>query len=160
MPNPYTVCRGGAGTENVHIMQQPVLQTEGRFDWLWTNKTLSDRPADAAHVWTAASNLQQDYYDKVREIHDLKVQHERKATEYNTEIAKLKETISQKDRALNREKANIAALEKENRDLNDLKQISINQQIEIGDLNTKIAKFVYNHKYIGTAVQFRAPSHV
>ena len=140
MSNPYTVCRGGAGTENVHIMQQ----TEGRLDWILKNKALPDRPSDEHDK--VVENLEKRHVDRVFE---LNTHHVRQVFGLNAEIVALKETIKENNERLEREKATIAALKKENRDLNDLKQTSWDQQIEIGMLKDTLSKFD-----IGTAAQF------
>ena len=142
MQNPYTVCRGGAGTENVHIMQQ----TEGSLDWIWKNKALPDRPADEHDK--VVENLEKRHVDRVFE---LNTHHVRQVYDLNAEIVALKETLKEKNERLKVERATIAALNKENHDLNDLKQISFDQRIEIGRLETQISKFLDKHEYIGTA---------
>ncbi len=154
MSNPYTVCRGGAGTENVLIMQQ----TEGRLDWLWKNKASPARPADAAHVWAASPDLQKEYYDKVVEMHGLENRYTAQVFDLNAEIVALKETLKEKNERLKVERATIAALNKENRDLNHLKQISFDQQAEIQSLKRQLPHKVARDVDIGTALQILAPA--
>ena len=67
----------------------------------------------------------------MREIHTLTLKHRQQVNESTTEIAKLNETIRQKDQQLKDNQKTLVKLMREIHDLNDLKQIAYNQQIEI-----------------------------
>jgi len=151
MSNPYSVfvSRGGADTENVRIMQQPVLQTEAvSMPWSWKKKA---PPADAAHVLTASQNLQDEYNKKVQEIHALKLSLRDKDTKKKTEIDNLNTTILQKERQLTDKQNAIVKLTQEISHFEDIEKMSYGYLNEIKTLKTQISKFVDNHEYIGTA---------
>ncbi len=99
MSNPYTVCRGGAGTENVHIMQQ--TEADGILNWFQRKKASPARPAaDGAHLWVAPKKSETQ--TPMQEIHELKQRYNAEVFRLQTKIISLNEAISIKDRAIKR----------------------------------------------------------
>lgn len=152
MSNPYTVCRGGAGTENVHIMQQ--TEANGMLGWLNKKRASPARPADAAHVWAGSPDLQKEQDNKVVEIHELKQTYKAEVFRLQTEINSLKEAISIKDREIVRVNADNSNLQREMSYLDDFKQLCQKQQAEIQSLKRQLPHEVARDVDIGTAAQF------
>ena len=144
MQNPYTVCRGGVDTENVHITQQPVLQTEGLFQELFCRRSPKEETA------THSTDSNTHYAEIVSKLHQLQSRHGDYFTRTEKEITELKGTIQQQLSTIseirytaansNRDnKEEIGGLQDQLSEFNRIKKLSFDQTLQIAKFEIKFA---------------------
>jgi len=144
MQNPYTVCRGGVDTENVHITQQPVLQTESRFQDFFCRRS----PKEETATHSTDSNTQ--YSEIVSELNDLRRRHSDYFNITHKEIAELNGTIQQQRSTVSEIRVRAATSNRENEEeirslqdqlseFNKIKARSFRQECQIADFEKKFS---------------------